>query len=150
MRPQGSKLVPHPQMTLEMDIPLLGSHSSGGSDDSDSPSAPRTGPPRAQCSCTDGWRLFHHWESGLCGEKERNLVRRLAGPPGVPIIKHSRSVTFVMACLSSLPSFLCWNYVFFMLNALYTTQRKLQSQMAPWHQWTLRTQCRDQTNPYNL
>lgn len=37
MRPQGSKLVPRPQKTLEVDMPLLGSRSSGGSDDSDSP-----------------------------------------------------------------------------------------------------------------
>jgi hypothetical protein len=51
---QGSRPFPHPQKTLKMDILLLGSHSSGGSDDSDFPSAPRIDPPRAQCSCTDG------------------------------------------------------------------------------------------------
>lgn len=48
------KTLPHPQKTLEMDILLLGSHSSDGSGDSDFLSAKRRGPPRAQCSCTNG------------------------------------------------------------------------------------------------
>lgn len=45
---------PSPTKTLEMDILLLGSHSSDGSGDSDFLFAKRIDSPRAQCSCTDG------------------------------------------------------------------------------------------------